>query len=342
MLLQNMKCLPRIFSNLKIKQALYIGERNGIHDRRFIEILEQKCIVSKHFVSENGTDSDIDFENLDFIVAAPLTEPISKIPNNTSIPIIGISLAYDVNESSDSDSLRKNIQKCDLIICDCEYVRKRICNEYNYPIERTIVIPFGCDLETYKWNGARDFQKPRFLITRNWTKLHSNVLILEALQILSSARVDFTCIFLGDGPELENAKNLIHNSPLKSVIEFRGNTSSMEMARLMQESNIYISASSSDGSSVSLMEAMVNGLVCLVSDFPSNLEWISDKESGFLFSNGSSGSLAEALFGILKRSPAELNNIARMGQEIAEKRADWNKNKAIFLESILTSSKVNK
>jgi glycosyltransferase involved in cell wall biosynthesis len=298
--------------------------------------------VKKLFVCENGSDLDIEFENLDFIVATPLTEPVSKIPNNASIPLIGVSLAYDVNESSNSDSLKKNIQKCDFIICDCEYVRKRICNEYDYPMEKTVVIPFGCDLETYKWRGVRDFQKPRFLITRNWTKLHSNFLILEALQILNNSKIDFTCIFLGDGPELENARNWIQNSPLKSIIEFRGNTSSVEMSRLMQESNIYISASSSDGSSVSLMEAMVNGLVCLVSDFPSNLEWISDKESGFLFSNGSSESLAEALFGILRRSPSELNIVARMGQEIAEKKADWNKNKGIFLETILTSSKTNK
>jgi glycosyltransferase involved in cell wall biosynthesis len=316
---------------LKIKQALYIGERNGIHDRRFIEILEQKCIVSKHFVSENGTDSDIEFENLDFVIAAPLTEPMSCIPNDISIPIIGISLAYDVN-----------IQKCGFIICDCEYVRKRICNEYDFPMERTVVIPFGCDLETYNWNSARDFQKPRFLVTRNWTKLHSNVLILEALQTLNNSGVDFTCIFLGEGPELESARKLIQNGPLKSRIEFRGNTSAIEMARLMRESNIYISASSSDGSSVSLMEAMANRLVCLVSDFPSNLEWISDKESGFLFTNGSSLSLAEALFGILRRSPAELNIVARRGQEIAEKKADWSKNKGIFLESILTSSETNK
>jgi glycosyltransferase involved in cell wall biosynthesis len=327
---------------LKIKQALYIGERNGIHDRRFIEILEQKCIVSKHFVSENGTDSDIEFENLDFVIAAPLTEPMSCIPNDISIPIIGISLAYDVNESSNPDSLKKNIQKCGFIICDCEYVRKRICNEYDFPMERTVVIPFGCDLETYNWNSARDFQKPRFLVTRNWTKLHSNVLILEALQTLNNSGVDFTCIFLGEGPELESARKLIQNGPLKSRIEFRGNTSAIEMARLMRESNIYISASSSDGSSVSLMEAMANRLVCLVSDFPSNLEWISDKESGFLFTNGSSLSLAEALFGILRRSPAELNIVARRGQEIAEKKADWSKNKGIFLESILTSSETNK
>jgi glycosyltransferase involved in cell wall biosynthesis len=321
---------------------LYIGEKNGIHDRRFIETLEQQFAVKTLFVGEDGSESDVEFNNYDCIVAAPLTDSILKIPSNTSTPIIGVSLAYDVNETSDTDLLGRNIQKCDFIICDSDYVRKKICHEYEYPIESTVVIPFGCDIETFKWSGIRDFQKPRFLITRNWTKIHSNALILEALQILNNAGIDFTCIFLGDGPELENARSLVQDTPLKSIIEFRGKSLAIVVARLMQDSNIYISASSSDGSSVSLMEAMVNGMVCLVSDFPSNLEWVNDKKTGFLFSNGSSESLADALLGILRRTPAELSIVGRMGQEFAVKKADWNKNKRVFLDSILTNSKTNK
>ena len=327
---------------MKIKQVLYIGEKYGIHDGRFIKILEQKCAVSTLFATEDVASLEVDFNNYDFIVAAPLTDSISMIPTYVSIPIVGISLAYDISDSLDSELLSRNIQKCNLIICDCEYIQKKVCDEYKYPIESTIVIPFGCDLETFKWDGVREFQKPKFLVTRNWSKLHSNILIIEALQILYEAKVDFTCIFLGDGPELEKAKTMILSSSLESKVEFRGTTSPTEMALLMRESNIYISASSSDGSSVSLMEAMVNGLVCLVSDFPSNLEWIDHRETGFLFTNGSSSSLAETLFEILAITDTELNVIARMGQEKAEIKADWNMNKVEFLESILVACDVNK
>jgi glycosyltransferase involved in cell wall biosynthesis len=323
---------------LKIRKILYIGEKYAIHDQRFIESLEQISAVDTYFFREDGTNPEIEFESYKFIVAAPLTESISKIPENTSIPIIGISLAYDLNLGSDSESLSRNIKKCSFIICDCEYIRKKICAEFDYPIERVVVIPFGCDLEVFSWNGIRDFQKPRFLITRNWTELHSNSLILEAMQVLHEGKVDFKCTFLGDGPELENARRRILNSSLESKVEFSGSKSPMEMAQIMQNSNVYISASSSDGSSVSLMEAMANGMVCVVSDFPSNLEWIVDNRTGFLFRNGFSNSLADVLSGILEKTSSELRTIGKMGQEIANARADWKKNKEFFLESILANS----
>ena len=294
-------------------------------------------MVTTYFVREVGDNSEFSYDGYDFIVAAPLTESISKIPGNITSPVFGISLAYDVNIESDSESLSENIKKCNFIICDCEYVRKKICLDFEYPIERTLVMPFGCDLETFKWTSIRDFQKPKFLVTRNWTKLHSNSLILEAMQILHERKIDFECVFLGDGPELEEARKRFRNSSLSAKIEFRGATSTLEMARLMQNSNIYVSASSSDGSSVSLMEAMASGMVCVTSDFPSNLEWVIDNETGFLFRNGSSDSLADVLSGILEKTPSELRIIGRMGQEIAVNRADWKKNREIFLESILAN-----
>ena len=312
--------------------------KNTIHDRRFIESLEQISEVGTYFVHENGRDPEINFGSYDCIVAAPLTESISKIPNNTSIPIIGVSLAYDVNLGADSESLSRNVKKCSFIICDCEYVRKKICHDFDYPIARSVVIPFGCDLEIFRWDGVRDFEKPTILVTRNWTKLHSNSLILEAIQILHESKVDFKCTFLGDGPELENARKRFLNTSFESKVEFRGTTSPKEIARLMQNSNIYVSASSSDGSSVSLMEAMASGMVCVASDFPSNLEWIIDNQTGFLFRNGSSENLADALSRILEKTPSELRKIGRMGQEIADGKADWKKNREIFLESILANS----
>ena len=75
---------------MKIRKILYIGVKNTIHDRRFIESLEQISEVGTYFVHENGRDPEINFGSYDCIVAAPLTESISKIPNNISIPIIGV------------------------------------------------------------------------------------------------------------------------------------------------------------------------------------------------------------------------------------------------------------
>ena len=99
----------------------------------------------------------------------------------------------------------------------------------------------------------------------------------------------------------------------------------------MNSHNFYVSASASDGSSVSLMEAMASGMICIVSDFPSNLEWIKHQNSGFLFQNGSHESLAKIFNEILELDSSALTVIARNARQIAIEKANWRKNKTDFL-----------
>ncbi len=325
---------------MKTKRVLYVGEKPGVHDQRFIDILETAFHVKCYFTSDSNSSKFQVFENFDLIVAAPLTSSISIIPAKTTTPIVGISLAYDVNSSADIGLLSENIHRCQLIITDCNYVQELITSKYNYPKGKVAVVPYGCDLSTFHYLVERDFREPKILVTRNWTYLHSNILIVEALKILHENEFEFSCIFLGDGPELRKVKSANSHLPFFSRLEFLGNKSPSEIATLMQASNFYVSASTSDGSSVSLMEALASGMVCLVSDFPSNLEWITNRESGFLFKNGSSENLAGALSEILTKSSFELSALAAEGQRIALRRADWNRNKLIFLEMIETTLRV--
>jgi glycosyltransferase involved in cell wall biosynthesis len=55
-----------------------------------------------------------------------------------------------------------------------------------------------------------------------------------------------------------------------------------EMPRLLSGTDIYVSTSLDDGTSISLLEAMASGAFPIVSDIPSNREWICDGENGFL------------------------------------------------------------
>ena len=54
---------------------------------------------------------------------------------------------------------------------------------------------------------------------------------------------------------------------------------------MLRRSKFYISATKSDGSSLSLLEAMGNGVIPIVSNIPSNREWVVDGVNGKLFRN---------------------------------------------------------
>jgi glycosyltransferase involved in cell wall biosynthesis len=318
--------------NLRDSKVIYIGETKGIHDLRFIKAIGERFQLDSFFLSENGDLEKIDYSQYDLIVAAPLTRPISVIPSSTQIPIVGISLAYDLNSVSARAALSANLQECSFIICDCQYIYDKIINEYGINQKRVGVIAYGCDLDLFVAKSPKTFNEQNLLVTRNWFPTHSNRIVIDALQRLHNQGIDLKCTFVGDGPELQESKRELIEKSINSNISFLGSKSPIEISQLMETHEIYISASQSDGSSVSLMEALASGMICVVSNFPSNLEWIKDRYSGFLFQNGSEESLANTLKEVLALDPQSLATIGERARKIAAEKANWGKNKMEFLE----------
>ena len=318
--------------NLRDSKVIYIGETKGIHDLRFIKAIGERFQLDSFFLSENGDLEKIDYSQYDLIVAAPLTRPISVIPSSTQIPIVGISLAYDLNSVSAKAALSANLQECSFIICDCQYICDKIINEYGINQKRVGVIAYGCDLDLFVAKSPKTFNEKNLLVTRNWFPTHSNRIVIDALQRLHNQGINLKCTFVGDGPELQESKRELIEKSINTNISFLGSKSPIEISRLMETHEIYISASQSDGSSVSLMEALASGMICVVSNFPSNLEWIKDRYSGFLFQNGSEESLANTLKEVLALNPQTLATIAERARKIAAEKANWGKNKMEFLE----------
>jgi glycosyltransferase involved in cell wall biosynthesis len=58
---------------------------------------------------------------------------------------------------------------------------------------------------------------------------------------------------------------------------------------------VYISASHSDGTSISLLEAFATGTPVIVPDIPGNREWVTPGENGWLFPDGDVQALASTI-----------------------------------------------
>jgi glycosyltransferase involved in cell wall biosynthesis len=119
---------------------------------------------------------------------------------------------------------------------------------------------------------------------------------------------------------------------LADKVLFGGQVSNKDLAGIYHAADLYVSASHSDGSSVSLMEALGCGLPVLVSDIPGNKEWITEGREGWLFPNGDETALAE---GMLRAYEAreKVNSMRIASRRLAEERADWNKNFKKLLEA---------
>ena len=107
-------------------------------------------------------------------------------------------------------------------------------------------------------------------------------------------------------------------------VYFGGFASRADLPGIYRSADVYVSASHSDGSSVSLMEALACGKPALVSDIPGNREWIQTGVQGWLFKDGDAHELAAKMESICENGVEPL--LATNARLLAEARADWGRN----------------
>jgi glycosyltransferase involved in cell wall biosynthesis len=89
-------------------------------------------------------------------------------------------------------------------------------------------------------------------------------------------------VIAGTGSESEKLKNLVKSLGLESQISFVGWQQKEENRAWYAKSAIYISIPKSDGTSVSVLEAMSGGCIPVVSDLPVAHEWIKSGKNGII------------------------------------------------------------
>jgi glycosyltransferase involved in cell wall biosynthesis len=93
---------------------------------------------------------------------------------------------------------------------------------------------------------------------------------------------DWQLIIAGTGSETLNLNKKVNYLGLESQIRFVGWQQKKENRSYYAKAKIYISIPESDGTSVSLLEAMSAGCIPVVSDLPVSYEWIENGKNGIL------------------------------------------------------------
>ncbi len=130
---------------------------------------------------------------------------------------------------------------------------------------------------------------------------------------------------LSSGSQAAQIREIFQRGGVEDRVFFGGQVSNLRLPDYYRAADLYISASHSDGSSVSLMEALACGRPVLVSDIAGNREWIEDSPSGWLFKDGDEQALTEGILSAC-RNRAALDMAGQSARQLAEERADWPRN----------------
>jgi L-malate glycosyltransferase len=225
------------------------------------------------------------------------------------------------------------LRRADTIIGDCNAVREKIHQLVDFPDDSIITFPWGINLDLFrKIPPSLDLRhrlgwenKKIILSTRSWETIYGIDVLIRAFRETVVQYPDVRLILMGNGSLAGEICSFINENDLVDFVYFTGQVAQEQIVHFFNSADLYISTSYSDGSSVSLLEAMACSLPVVVSDIPGNREWIQPAEQGWLFEAGNPDSLKEALVMAFAHS-AEWVNMGSKNRAIAEQKANWDQN----------------
>jgi len=225
------------------------------------------------------------------------------------------------------------IRKADAVVCDAAIVKNKMLEIYpNQKENRISIFPWGINLDHFKPHQNSNIREQLsfqncfvIICTRNHKPIYGIEVLLEAFKDLVKTNDNIRLLILGSGSLTNRYVEYTKKNGLTNYVEFVGRIPNSDLPLYLNSSDIYVSSSFSDGTSVSLLEAMACKLPVIVSDIPSNREWVDNGLNGFIFEKGSSKDLADKILQLVNNSELS-NKQATENYKIASAKADWNKN----------------
>ena len=320
--------------------VIYASASNGVHDRRWVEAL-RACGFEVTVLSASGDlrASVAAFQPLSAPVLAGPLNSVTKSLVGLSRPVIGLSWGYDLQQGhSQAVPLEAMawLSGLDGLVVDSPVTRD-LAIALGLGPERVVLIPWGVDLELFTPDGpavsaaahgfAHGSQVVLSLRTHNTIYRTSDV--IEAFARAALADPALMLVLGGDGPLTPTHRARVDELGLAPRVRFIGRVDESELPALLRGADLYVTASETDGTSVTLLQAMACGVPVIASRNPGNATWVREGETGQLFDVGDVKELA-ALMVSGRTNPDVIDTALRL----VRSEGDWTGNRMRLLQVI--------
>ncbi len=273
----------------------------------------------------------------DIVHAGPIQGPALLVALSGFQPLVTMSWGSDILVRAKRSpwmrlATKYVLDRTKIFLGDCQTVADE-AKSLGFTERNIVLFPWGVDLEYFSPdNGKIEGRRFRIalgwdenfiiLCNRSWYPIYGVDILAEAFVQSFSKNNNLRLLLVGDGPQSNQIWQLL--TPVEDKVNYAGRVDFQDLLPMYCAADLFISPSHSDGSSVSLLEAMACGRPVLVSDIPSNKEWVTPGETGELFMDGNPESLAEKILE-LEKDP-DLEQYGHRARSLAEKRANWDEN----------------
>jgi glycosyltransferase involved in cell wall biosynthesis len=282
----------------------------------------------------------------DLVHAGPIQSCAFMAAVAGSHPLLAVSWGSDILVHADRDDLWRwlteyTLRHADALLCDNPAVRQRVQEIVPFDVERIVEFPWGIDLDAFSPTGPESPLRSKLgwedativLSTRSWEKIYGIDTLLDAFASAHAANPDMRLLLLGGGSLDGLVRDRIAESGLDGDIHTPGTLPETDMPGIYRMSDIYISCARSDGTSISLLQAMACGLPAVVTDAPGNRAWVEQGENGWLAPADSVEKFAAALGEAAALSSEARARMAARNRAVAEARADWRANVEVLMRA---------
>ena len=256
----------------------------------------------------------------------------------------GYDLLHDAHQGWIMDRItRFTLGSSSALVGDCAPIRQAAI-AFGMPDSKIVTFPWGVDLEHFTpdepekpsppapppfWgegSGEGGANAPLVLLsTRSWELIYGVDVLAKGFALAAQEHPELRLIMLGNGSLAGQLRQVFNRHNVSEQVFFPGQVSQTDLPRYYRQADLYVSASRTDGTSISLLEALACGTPALLSDIPGNREWLDVGVQGWYFKDGDPEALCQAIL----QACAQHERLPEMGQAaraLAERRADWKKN----------------
>lgn len=275
----------------------------------------------------------------DIVHAGPLTDVAPLVRAVWSGPLIVMSWGFDLMHEIDADlgALERAtgaLKSADCIIVDNNGPRARAV-ALRADESRIVQFPWGIDLSFFS-PGPSTFRERHGIATeaqlvfasRKHEELYCTGDIVDAFLSVAREHPYLDLALAGSGSLTDSYRARVTAAGLSNRVHFVGDLTATDLLDAHRAANLYVSASSVDGTSISLLEAMACGTPVCVSRIAGNDEWVGP-ETGTTFAVGDVSALAREMSS-LGDPDADVRRARASSRALREvrQRADWSRTTA--------------
>jgi glycosyltransferase involved in cell wall biosynthesis len=256
-------------------------------------------------------------------------------------PLVSMSWGYDLLHDVNRGRAWKwatqyTLKRSAALVGDCNTIRN-LGIKYGMNPNRVVTFPWGADIQKFTpqpdhilpvLRGRLGWGEETFVLlsVRSWAPLYGVDDLANAFVCASRQAPELRLFMLGNGSMAPKIHQIFQNGGVIDKVHFPGQVSQEKLPDYYRAADLYISTAHSDGTSISLLEALASGTPVLLSDIPGNQEWVvRSGEVGWLFQDGNVESLTKAILYAAKNR-SKLPAMAVAARQLAEDRGDWDKN----------------